>query len=279
MVTLTEARANRTVKDWVAFLRQADTPVLRQTARELAQLREREEETGARDITRVVINDPLMVFKVLTYANNHRSRHQLQDLVQVEQAMMMMGTSTFFEQIPTERHVEDVLNQHVPALIDLLKLMVRAHRAGYFAAEFAAHLMDLHAEEVRVAASLYDFAEMLMWCFYPEAMDEISQRQSADKTLRSRVVQQEVLGFRLLDLQAELVRAFNLPALLNELMDEQRAHLPRVRNVQLAVNLARHSADGWDNAALPDDYKDIAQLLHVDVDRVRHIVGVPQSRS
>lgn len=279
MVTLTEARANRTVKDWVAFLKQADTPVLRQTARELAQLREREEETGARDITRVVINDPLMVFKVLTYANNHRSRHQLQDLVQVEQAMMMMGTSTFFEQIPTERHVEDVLNQHVPALIDLLKLMVRAHRAGYFAAEFAAHLMDLHAEEVRVAASLYDFAEMLMWCFYPEAMDEISQRQSADKTLRSRVVQQEVLGFRLLDLQAELVRAFNLPALLNDLMDEQRAHLPRVRNVQLAVNLARHSADGWDNAALPDDYKDIAQLLHVDVDRVRHIVGVPQSRS
>ncbi|QDC43912.1 HDOD domain-containing protein [Methylophilus medardicus] len=279
MVTLTEARANRTVKDWVAFLKQADTPVLRQTARELAQLREREEETGARDITRVVINDPLMVFKVLTYANNHRSRHQLQDLVQVEQALMMMGSSTFFEQIPTERHVEDVLNQHVPALIDLLKLMVRAHRAGYFAAEFAAHLMDLHAEEVRVAASLYDFAEMLMWCFYPEAMDEISQRQSADKTLRSRVVQQEVLGFRLLDLQAELVRAFNLPALLNDLMDEQRAHLPRVRNVQLAVNLARHSADGWDNAALPDDYKDIAQLLHVDVDRVRHIVGVPQSRS
>ncbi len=279
MVTLTEARANRTVKYWVAFLKQADTPVLRQTARELAQLREREEETGARDITRVVINDPLMVFKVLTYANNHRSRHQLQDLVQVEQAMMMMGTSTFFEQIPTERHVEDVLNQHVPALIDLLKLMVRAHRAGYFAAEFAAHLMDLHAEEVRVAASLYDFAEMLMWCFYPEAMDEISQRQSADKTLRSRVVQQEVLGFRLLDLQSELVRAFNLPALLNDLMDEQRAHLPRVRNVQLAVNLARHSADGWDNAALPDDYKDIAQLLHVDVDRVRHIVGVPQSRS
>lgn len=58
-------------------------------------------------------------------------------------------------------------------------------------------------------------------------------------------------------------------------MDEQRAHLPRVRNVQLAVNLARHSADGWDNAALPDDYKDIAQLLHVDVERVMHIVGVP----
>lgn len=275
MVTLTEARANRTVKDWVAFFKAADIPVLRQTAREIAQLQAREDETGARDITRVVINDPLMMFKVLAYANNHRSRHQLQDLVQVEQAIIMMGTGTFFAQIPTVPHVEDVLHEHMSALIDLLKLMIRAHRSGYFAAEFAAHLMDLHAEEVRVAASLHDFAEMLMWCFNPDAMGEISQRQAADKTLRSRVVQQEVLGFRLLELQAELVQVFNLPPLLSDLMDEARADLPRVRNVKLAVNLARHSADGWDNAALPDDYKDIGDLLHVDVERVKHIVGVP----
>lgn len=277
MVTLTEARANRNISDWVAFFDNADIPVLRQTARELAQLREREDETGARDITRVVINDPLMTFKVLTFANNHRSRHQLQDLVQVEQAIIMMGTSTFFEQIPTVPHVEEMLSQHVAALVDLIKLVVRAHRAGYFAAEFASHLMDLHAEELRVAASLHDFAEMLMWCFNPDAMSEIHQRQLADKTLRSRAVQQEVLGFKVIDLQAELVRTFNLPSLLNDLMDEQRAHLPRVRNVQFAVNLARHSADGWDNAALPDDYKDIAQLLHVDVPRVMHIVGVPDA--
>jgi HD-like signal output (HDOD) protein len=277
MVTLSEARANRNISSWVKFLENADIPVLRQTARELAELHEHEEETGARDITRVVINDPLMTFKVLTFANNHRSRHQLQDLVQVEQAIIMMGTSTFFAQIPTVPHVEDLLSQHVAALVNLIKLVVRAHRAGYFAAEFASHLMDLHAEELRVAASLYDFAEMLMWCFNPEAMIEIHKRQHADATLRSRTVQQEVLGFRILDLQAELVHTFNLPSLLTDLMDEQRADLPRVRNVQFAVNLARHSAEGWDNAALPDDYKDIAQLLHVDVPRVMHIVGVPHA--
>ena len=277
MVTLTEARANRNISDWVAFFKNADIPVLRQTARELAHLHEREDETGARDITRVVINDPLMTFKVLTFANNHRSRHQLQDLVQVEQAIIMMGTSTFFEQISTVPHVEEMLSQHVAALVDLIKLVVRAHRSGYFAAEFASHLMDLHAEELRVAASLYDFAEMLMWCFNPDAMTEVHKRQLADKTLRSRAVQQEVLGFKVIDLQAELVRTFNLPSLLNDLMDEQRAHLPRVRNVQFAVNLARHSTNGWDDAALPDDYKDIAQLLHVDVPRVMHIVGVPHA--
>lgn len=275
MVTLAEARDSRTIACWVSFFQAAEIPVLRQTADEIALLREHEEETGARDITRVVINDPLMMFKVISYANNHRGRHQLQDLLQIEQAIMMMGTGTFFAQIPTLPHVEDVLNQHVSALMDLLKLMVRAHRAGYFAAEFASHLKDLHPEEVRVAASLHDFAEMLMWCFNPDQMNAITERQDADKTLRSKTVQQEVLGFKLVDLQAELVRVFNLPSLLSDLMDEKQAHLSRVKNVHLAVNLARHSADGWDNAALPDDYRDISQLLHVDIARVMHIIGVP----
>ena len=36
-----------------------------------------------------------------------------------------------------------------------------------------------------------------------------------------------------------------------------------MRNVLLAMRLARHSARGWDNAALPDDVADIAALLNV----------------
>jgi hypothetical protein len=35
-----------------------------------------------------------------------------------------------------------------------------------------------------------------------------------------------------------------------------------VRNVVLAVRLARHSMHGWDNPAIPDDINDIALLLN-----------------
>jgi len=31
----------------------------------------------------------------------------------------------------------------------------------------------------------------------------------------------------------------------------------------LAIRLARHTADGWDNAALPDDVRDIGALLNL----------------
>jgi hypothetical protein len=36
-----------------------------------------------------------------------------------------------------------------------------------------------------------------------------------------------------------------------------------VQNVKLAVNLARHSVNGWTDAAIPDDFAAIENLLNV----------------
>jgi HD-like signal output (HDOD) protein len=263
------------INAWVSFISTAEIPVLKQTAREIAHLQEDEDKLSARAITSVVLNDPMMVFKVLSYAQKHKSKHQLQDLLQVEQAILMMGTTTFFRDIPPNFLVEDALKEKLTALTHLLKLIRRAHRAAHFAADWATHLADLHAEEVRIAALLHDLSEMLMWCFAPDKMNTIYAMQQADKTLRSHAAQQEVLGFELHDLQKELVEAFQLPPLLSKLMQDESSNEQRVKNVMLAVNLARHSANGWSDAALPDDYHNIAELLRVDIDRAMRIIGVP----
>ncbi len=275
---MTSVPTDTTTKDiyaWVSFISMAEIPVLKQTAREIAHLQEDEDKLSARAITSVVLNDPMMVFRVLSYSQKHKSRHQLQDLLQVEQAVLMMGTTTFFRDIPPNFLVEDTLKENLTALTHLLRLIRRAHRAAHFAADWATHLADLHAEEVSIAALLHDLSEMLMWCFAPDKMNVIHAMQQADKTLRSQDAQQEVLGFKLHDLQKELVEVFQLPPLLSKLMQDEASTEQRVRNVMLAVNLARHSANGWDDAALPDDYHDIAEFLRVDIDRVLRIIGAP----
>ena len=58
-------------------------------------------------------------------------------------------------------------------------------------------------------------------------------------------------------------------------MQDEALNEQRVRNVTLAVNLARHSANGWDDAALPDDYHDVAEFLRMDINRAKRIIGVP----
>ena len=265
---------------WLNRLRKVNIPVLRQTARALAKLRQDEDNISARAISSAVLNDPFMVFKVLSHTNSNPGKRQLQAIAEVEQAIIMMGTSNFYRHLAPDLLVDDRLKSNIPALTHLLRLIKRAHRAAYYAADWAAMHKDLHSEEIWIAALLHDFAEMLMWCFAPEQMNNIFAMQQKDKTLRSKDVQEQVLGFHMSDLQKELIQAYSMPPLLSQLMDDNvdEAKLDnRAKNVSLAVNLARHSANGWDDAALPDDYEGIAAFLHVDVERVLFLIGAPKA--
>jgi len=76
-------------------------------------------------------------------------------------------------------------------------------------------------------------------------------------------VQKAVLGITLVDLQQALMKAWRLPALLVRLGDERHAEQTQVKNVLLAVRVARHSARGWDDAALPDDVAEIGAMLQL----------------
>jgi HD-like signal output (HDOD) protein len=208
-----------------------------------------------------------MTVKLLRYLQSHKHKAQTTEVVKVEQALLMLGIEPFFNHVAPQPLIEDLLKTHAVALPPLLRMIHRAHRASEYAYDWAVYLHDLHFEELRVAALLHDIAEMLMWCFAPDAMLKIRDIQLHDKALRSHVVQEQVLGFTLTALQKALVTKWALPELLHTLADEHSANHARVRTVTLAINLARHSANGWDDAALPDDYKELGELLHLPTEQ------------
>jgi HD-like signal output (HDOD) protein len=263
----------KSIESWVNFFSQVEIPLLKQTARDLAQLRENPDKLSARAVAQVIAVDPMLTAKVLRYLQQHKHRSQTSEVVQVEQALIMMGVDAFFDKIPPQPLVQEVLKNDMEALIQLLHVIHRSHRASEYAYDWAVRLSDLHFEDIRVATLLHDLPDMLMWCFAPKEMLHIRAMQHADKTLRTQAVQEEVFGFNFHDLQKQLVKAWHLPELLLTLMDDECANHQRVRNVVFAVNLARHSANGWDDAALPDDYRDIAGLLRSKPELVMLMVG------
>jgi hypothetical protein len=46
--------------------------------------------------------------------------------------------------------------------------------------------------------------------------------------------------------------------------------------VVLAANLARHAANGWDDAALPDDFRAIGELLRMSAEDVMIMLEVDE---
>lgn len=267
------------LESWVNYLSQADIPVLKKTARELARLRENEENVTGRQLAGVILQDPLMALRVLAYIEATRRRSQTADITTIDRAVMMIGITPFFAKFENLPQVEDGLKDQPQALIGLLRVIARARQASLFARDWAVQRHDLDVEEVTIAALLHDSAEILLWCFAPSLMLGIRALQTENRSLRSAAAQKTVLGIQITDLQIALAKAWRLPELLLSLMDDNHAEHPRVRNVIHAVNLARHSANGWNDPAIPDDLANIAKLLGMSeamlMERLRRLVDIP----
>ena len=210
-----------------------------------------------------------MTLKVLAWISTHRGRRQLTEIETIEPAVVMMGVPPFFHNFATLVTVEDQLHDWPQAHLGLMKVIGRSFRAAHYARDWALLRRDLDTEVVIIAALLHDFAELLLWSFAPALALRIRDVKRAGVGVRTRTAERQVLGITLDELELALMRAWQLPELLQTISDNSHPDHPQVRNVIFAVNLARHSANGWDDPALPDDYRDIASLLHITPGQVQ----------
>lgn len=252
-----------TLAAWTQHFRAAEIPVLEETAELLEALRANEDDVDANLLGESISGDPLMSLKVMAHAASHRSSRTVTDAETVISALVLLGIGPFFRDFGPQPTVESRLADRPEALRGLQQVLRRADRAARFALGFAVHRMDHDAAVIHQAALLHDFAEMLLWCHAPSLASTVAGRLASEPGLRSHVAQREVLGIELADLQQSLMRAWHLPEMLVQISDDRHADTPQVRNVLLAIRLARHSAQGWDNPALPDDLADIAELLNL----------------
>jgi HD-like signal output (HDOD) protein len=265
-------RTPRDVDGWVRALRQVEIPVLASTAAALEEMREIEDDVDARRISEVIGRDPLMTLKLLVYASTQGANRRLTDAETVVEALVLMGITPFFRAFGPQPTVEAHLAHQPEALAGLQQVLLRADRAARFAASFAIHRSDHDAVVLHEAAQLHDFTEMLLWLHAPELALELQRRQRADASLRSCAVQRDVLNAELNDIQHVLMKLWRLPEILVRITDDSHAENSQVRNVLLAIRVARHTMSGWDNPALPDDIRDIAELLHLGIEPTRQLL-------
>ncbi|NMM14760.1 MAG: HDOD domain-containing protein [Rhodoferax sp.] len=247
---------------WTRYFREAAIPVLAATAQKLEALRAIEDDVDAGMLSAVIESDPLMTLKVLAYVSANRRTGDTTETESITSSLVMMGIAPFFRNFGLQPTVEDQLANQPLALEGLRELLTRSERAGQFAVGFAVHRGDLDVGVIHLAAVLHDFAEMLMWCHAPTIQLEIRAMQRANPTLRTASLQRFVYNIELNDLRHALMKLYRLPELLVRISDGKHPTHANVRNVLLAVRLARHTMHSWDNAALPDDINDIALLLN-----------------
>jgi HD-like signal output (HDOD) protein len=255
--------APATLSAWVEAFQQREIPVLAATAQTIGELAAHEDQVDAHLLGEALNADPLMVLKLLRHVAERRSPRSMTDVETTTAALVLLGIPPFFRAFGGQLTIDVRLAGLPDAQAGLQAVLDRAARAARFALAFAVHRLDHDAAVIHEAALLHDFAEMLLWAHAPTLAREIAQRQRADPTLRSADAQRAVLHVTLAEVQQALMKAWRLPELLVRISDDQASAQSQVRNVQLAIRVARHSALGWDNPALPDDMAEIAALLNL----------------
>lgn len=259
-----------TLSAWVEALATAEIPVLPRTVAELYELRAIEDARGTVDanmLAHALGADPLMTLKVLAHVSRYCTRMDVEPPETLTGAIVMLGITPFFEAFSDAPIITDWLQDAPEAYQGLLTVIARARRGAHFAMNFAIRRQDEDAAVLHLAALLHDFAEMLIWCHAPALAQDIAQSLEADHTLRSANVQKGVLGTPLAPVARGLMKAWQLPAMLVKCTDDRLAQDPQVRNVMLALQIARHTQHGWDaphaQAALHDDVSEVARLLNL----------------
>lgn len=258
------SHAPRNVAGWSARFDPMALPVLTATAETIEALRPREDDLDAHTVAEELGDDPLFTLKLLSHLARLRRGRDGGDTETVTEALVMLGIPPFFYAFGPQPTVEERLAAVPGALDGFRRVLKRSRRAARFAIGFAVHRLDHDAAVIHQAALLHDFAELLLWLEAPALALDIASRQRADPHLRSAAVQREVLNLELAELQHELMIRWRLPALLVQISDDLAPQeTVQMRNVRLAIRVARHSARGWDDPALPDDLADIGALLQL----------------
>ena len=254
----------RDLAGWAALFRPQALPVLAVTAATLDELRDHEDAVDAHMLCETVAADPLLTLSLLAHIGHLMRNREGTEVETVTAALVMMGIPPFFRTFGNLAVAEEQLADLPEALEGFLAVLRRSHRAARFAIGFAVHRMDHDAPLIHEAALLHDFAELLLWLHAPTLALRIAAAQAEDPTLRSAAAQKAVLGIELAELQHLLMQQWRLPGLLVQLTNNHATRsTPQLRNVLLAIRVARHSTQGWENAALPDDVREIAELLQM----------------
>jgi HD-like signal output (HDOD) protein len=271
------AQAPHGVENWMRMFSARELPVLASTAQALEALRPKVETVDAHRLAEAIEGDPLMTVKLLSHIaqlrKGRKSNRLGSDTETVTETLVMLGIPPFFRAFGPQVAAEDVLYDHPAALDGFKRVLRRSRRAARFALAFAVHRMDHDATVIHEAALLRDFAELLLWLRAPALALQLAQRLAGDPALRSVKAQHDLLQVGLDELAHALMVAWGLPALLVQITEEKTENVTAaMRNVQLAVRVARHSSEGWSNPALPDDYRDIGHLLNLAPDHVNRLV-------
>ena len=223
--------------DWVDRLEKRPLPAMALTIQRVTRLLD-SPSTNHADYQRVIARDPGFALSIFRHFAA-RDPGSLTSVGTLPHALSLLGLAPIMEgaRLP--------LLKRQPGTVKpgLQMLYSQAAHAAAYAWHWAQCRLDGQADEMALAALLYDCGEMALWAHASDEMRKIERHRGNGMGRDNSAL--AVLGFTLEQLSYALAERWHLPALTRESLAVTGAFQPRPLGVMLASALACRTAWSW----------------------------------
>jgi len=243
------------VGQWAAYFENQALPVMRRSKLLIAQLESAEGEMlSPKELSDIALQDPLLCLCLLREAERRKSHRLDHETTTALAAILQLGVDEFRKLLLSSPEIADD-NE------GLLKVEARARIASQIAQVWATGRMDVHPDEVALAALLGGVGDLLLWVYADEIPIKADELLRSGHAQRSAQAQTQACGFTFKQLTLQCAERWKLPALVIQLLrgsESMRAQLTRC-----CANAARHLLDDSETStqALASDLVEAGRLI------------------
>lgn len=228
---------------WIARIRERDMPIFGDTVARISSAA-RNEKSSAAALAQVILQDAAMTAKLLKLANSAFFNPSRQAISTISRAIVVLGFDLVQHMALSLALIDSLLQGGLKER--MVQEMARSFHAAVQARAAAVRRRDGSPEEVFIAALLSHVGELAFWCFgeaAAKALDEALRQPDAGP----EQAETSVLGFRLRQLTAGLVRDWHLSPLLSRVAEGAPRPGSRESGVVLSYELALGLEAGWES--------------------------------
>ncbi|MBW1792063.1 MAG: HDOD domain-containing protein [Deltaproteobacteria bacterium] len=233
-------KSQKNFKVWLNRLSQEDMPIFGRTVQEIISVSE-DYDSNVTQLVQGVLKDAAMTTKILKLANTALYNPTDREVNTVSRAITLLGFDSVRAICLTIALVESI-TQSVNRKY-LIKEFTYALHAATQARALCKNIDSKKAEEVFVAALLWNVGELAFWCFAEN--DGEALISELDRGVSKKEAEMKVLGFHLSTLSKQLVKDWNLTSLLQDDSDATKQNNKLYQLVKVCRDLASGIGAGW----------------------------------
>ena len=252
----------RGLDGWIRKLTKQNMPAVGKIIADLNALTGRDD-TEINQLAEVILRDPNLTSHVLKVANSVHYNHTSSPINTVSRAIVLIGFKGM-RAVCISLLLIDSLLKNGPRE-RLLQLMAQGLHAATQARDMVARLDGDAAEEVFIAALLYNLGEMAFL-----ANEKITEENSAllsDDVSDRENAMDRVLGTSFKAITRALAKHWKLGETLESALYPSRDSNLKVRAVVLGERLSRAAVGGWDSSAARKAIDEIASYISLDAEQ------------